>query len=228
MIDGGGDDPEGDVRRVERVVPERRGRIVHRRCAMHERHRTERRFAHRRTDQGDACVVGDRNPPRRRELHEEIVRMLAIDQRLAVERFARLKKLAIAVSADRGGIEAQHSGKHQLTSCGLPLRHTHPPVGGRKLAATPIATLAIEFGKHDGVLHDLPAGGGHIHVRVIVLLRDDRSCDEATAEKNDEAARSKEYPFHEIRLPYSSPERTLRTSWPAVEGGHYVRHGRSA
>ena len=52
--------------------------------------------------------IADRHAPDGRELHEEIVRMLVIDQRTAVERFADLKDLPIAVFADCRGVEAQH------------------------------------------------------------------------------------------------------------------------
>ena len=57
--------------------------------------------------------IADRHPPHRRQLHEEIVRMLAIDQRLAVERLADLKDLAVAVRADRRRIQAEHAGERQ-------------------------------------------------------------------------------------------------------------------
>ena len=45
---------------------------------MHERHRTERRFAPRPTGQCQIRPMAERHAPRRRELHEQIVRMLTI------------------------------------------------------------------------------------------------------------------------------------------------------
>jgi len=44
------------------------------------------------------------------------VRVLAIDQRLSVQRLARLEDLAVPVSPDGGRIQAQHARERQLTA----------------------------------------------------------------------------------------------------------------
>src|SRR5438309_1382371 len=108
MIDGRRHDPERNVRRIERVMAEWSGRIVGGRGAMHERYGPEGRFADRPTGQRESRRVVDGDPPHRRELHEQVMRMLAIDERPSVQRLASLKDLTITVLADRCRIETEH------------------------------------------------------------------------------------------------------------------------
>ena len=80
---------------------ERRREILRGRRPMHERGRTERRFADRRaTERQSACGV-HRHAPRERRLHQQIVWMLAIDKRRAVVGLADLKELSIASGTSR-------------------------------------------------------------------------------------------------------------------------------
>ena len=59
-------------------------------------------------------AIVDRHAPHRRGLHHEIVRMLAIDDRLAVIHLAGLKQLAIALRPAVERIEAEHPDQRQL------------------------------------------------------------------------------------------------------------------
>ena len=77
-------DAIGDVRRIEPVMRDRRLRIVARATAMHKRARPQRRLADRTAVEEQAGVLADIDVDARRQLHEQIVRMLTIDQRFAV------------------------------------------------------------------------------------------------------------------------------------------------
>ena len=151
MVHGGRHDAERDVRRIERVVAERRGRILERGRAMHERHRPQRRFADRTAGDGEAARLADRNAPHGGELHEQIVGMLAIDQRTAVERFTRLKQFAVPALADGRGIEAEHrvqrqpAARHLAARCrdlaGCVCRHPGDPLSRRPVDAAARARM---------------------------------------------------------------------------------------
>ena len=49
----------------------------------------------------------NRDAPHRRELHEHVMRVLIVDKRLALERFADLEELAIAFLTDGQRIEGK-------------------------------------------------------------------------------------------------------------------------
>ena len=139
---------------------------------MHECHGSERRFADRTAGQRESGRLIDSGAPHRGELHEQIMRMLPVDQRPPIQRLARLKDLPVSVLANRRWIEAQHARECQLAMGRLSTGHPHPPVRNHDLGAPARASLMIEFGEHDPVLHELPAVvHGHRHLHVIVLSR---------------------------------------------------------
>src|SRR5437868_5766168 len=97
----------GDVRRVLHVMAERRLRDFRRGRAMRIRDRTERRIAEgRRVDVADR-VIGQRMRILGGELHEEVMRMLRVDDRTTVDRLAGLEQLWIFL-ADRQRLETEH------------------------------------------------------------------------------------------------------------------------
>ena len=160
-----------DVCRIKRVMAQWRGRIL--RCGgpMHERHRTERRFACWTACDREAGLVRDRDSPHAGELHEQIVRMLAVDQRTTAERLAALKDLCVARFADGGRVEAEHAVQRQQTRSHLAHQHTHVPVLSHKFLVPTWAALTIECPEQDAVLHGLPPLCGHLHVVVLLRLR---------------------------------------------------------
>jgi hypothetical protein len=107
-IDANGDDAHRNVRRVERVMAERRDRIFRGRRPMHEGDRAERGLADRCARERNSCFVGEWNPPCNRRLHQQVVRMLAIGERDEMVRLSHLKQLAIAFRASRGAVETRH------------------------------------------------------------------------------------------------------------------------
>ena len=159
VIDRCGDDAERDVRRIEGVVPERGHRVFHGRRAMHECDRTERGLCRRTSSQREARARANRDAPHRRELHEQIMRVLIIDKGLALERFADLEELAIAFLTDGQRIEAQHRVDREVRAAHVAAEHSHPPVGNAELVAPAWRRLMVEESIYDAVLHDVPVSG---------------------------------------------------------------------
>ena len=169
VIDGGRDDAKRDMCGVERVMTERRGRIVCGGRAVHERHGPECRLANGTTREREASRLRQRHSPDGRQLHEQVVRMLSVDQRMSVDRLAGLQDLAVAILSDRRRVETEHARQRQTSAGHLATRHAHPPVRHDELVAAARASLVIEFSEHDPVLHQLPAVV-HIHLHLFVLI----------------------------------------------------------
>ena len=89
-------------------MTERRVRIIHCRKPVHECGRPECRFARITEIQIPANILTNLLRITKRQLIEQIVRMLSIMQRLIVSRFAALKKKRVAAPAFGERIEAHH------------------------------------------------------------------------------------------------------------------------
>ena len=63
---------------------------------MHERHGAECGFTGRTAGDREAGRITERDTPDAGELHEEIVRMLAVDEWPPVKRFSSLKDFGVA------------------------------------------------------------------------------------------------------------------------------------
>src|SRR5712692_3131439 len=110
-----GEHAGGDVRRILNMMRERGLRNLHRRDSMRKGHRPERGIADRRgvsvSDRSVAdihCIFGGK-------LHEEIMRMLPIDQRPSMRGLARLEQLGVAALPQEERLQAQHRAKHQVS-----------------------------------------------------------------------------------------------------------------
>ena len=121
-------------------------RILSGRRTMHESHRPERGLAGEPAGNREAGTASDGDPPDCRELREEIVRMLVVDERRAIERLPDLKDLTIAVLTDGGRVEAEHPGERHHAFAGASGRHAHPPVRHDELLASARTALPVELG----------------------------------------------------------------------------------
>jgi len=157
-----GEDAEGDVRSVLPVVHDRRERIVHRRRAMRERDRPHRRLADGRRVQRDADAIGDRALEESGELHDEIVRVLSVVQRLALVRLSGLEEQGITLTAQRPRLGAAHRAELELARRGLPRRHEHRPVQARHVVDAARAVLLIVHPEYDAVRHERPFAGTRV------------------------------------------------------------------
>src|SRR6185369_11039863 len=106
-------DAERNMRGIEPVVANRRLRIITRAAAMHESGGAERRFGDRTAINEKAAACADLEIEPARKLHEEVVRMLTIDERNAIRRFPRREQVRIAAMAHQR-LQAQHRAKLQL------------------------------------------------------------------------------------------------------------------
>ena len=149
--------PVGDVRRVEPVMRDRRLGIVLAGEAVHERGRAESRLS--RQPGVDECRAALRQAVavRRRQLHEQVVRMLPVDQwRLPVGRLAGLQEERIAafsecrIGGDHGA-QAQRSG-----AAHLPVAHHHQHAGHERLGVASRAALVVVDQVDEAVRHGVP------------------------------------------------------------------------
>lgn len=155
---------------------ERRFRNRHARSAVHERRRPQRRLAGQ-AEVTEHRALANRDAVGRGQLHECIVRMLAVHQRLdAVGRLAGLEQQRIAV-APHERIERHHRAQAPGARAGGALPHDHEHARHEHLLVAARAALAvvndirIAMQHHGpGLAHDvmafhrrgvrLPAGAG--------------------------------------------------------------------
>ena len=100
--------------------------IIHCRWAMHKCRRAERRFARIAEIDIRAKIVIEFLREAKRKFVEEIVRMLAVMQWLAVPRFAGLKQKRITASAFGERIEAHHQARAELRAVAERMRIHRP------------------------------------------------------------------------------------------------------
>ena len=128
---------------------------------------TEGGIAERRgVDVADG-VTGERMRVLRGQLHEEIVRMLRVDDRTAADRLAGLEQLRILL-ADRERLEAEHRPQHQMTAAERPVGHAHDPVRGEELVVAARAGLHDLIDEREAVQHQHPVAvlrHRHVHRR---------------------------------------------------------------
>lgn len=100
----------------------------------------------------------------RGDLHEEIVRVLAVDDGAAVGGFSLLEEQRVFAAGDGGGLKAEHGAQSELAGAKRALRHGHEPVGGEELVASARAGLLRVNDEGVGVEHEHPvAAHGHEH-----------------------------------------------------------------
>jgi hypothetical protein len=134
---------------------------------MHEGDKTECRFTDGTARDRQTGLVSERHTPDRCKLHEEIVRMLAVDEGAAVERLADLEQLGVAASAFCRSIETQHRLQGDARRSNPMRRLSHPPVGRLELGIASRSALVIEHTEQHAVLHEVPCRRVHVHVRVV-------------------------------------------------------------
>src|SRR5256885_1470123 len=76
--------------------------------AVHERDRANCRLSDRSAGDRETCLLAHGHAPDSGQLHEQVVRMLMVDQWPAIERLPHLEDFPIAPFADGRRIEAEH------------------------------------------------------------------------------------------------------------------------
>src|SRR5206468_13051750 len=139
----GGQDTEGDVRRIQPVVRDGRHRDVRAGVPVHERGRSQGWLAGEPAMDEERAIAA-RHAVRARELHEQVVRVLSVDERrTAVRRLTGLKEQWIALLADRTWLEREHGAKPQGAGPKGALGHPHAHVVAEDLLAAAISALVV-------------------------------------------------------------------------------------
>ena len=155
-----------DVRRVLPMMPERCRRVLPCRGPVHERGGAERRVAANGGLHPVGSLVAERAPVRRRQIHEQVVGVLPVDDRVAAERLAGLEQLRRAAVRDRGRFERVHHHQGDPPAGHVPLGHDHPEVRRLEGVVAGRASLVVveEADRPHG--HELPMRHGHARHRV--------------------------------------------------------------
>src|SRR6266540_4846286 len=101
-------DVEGDVRRILPVMAERGGGVLSRGGPMHERGGTDHRLTDGRELDPRGPVACERKTIRCRKIHEEVVRVLMVDEGTTSEALARLEQFRGAKFLECPGLEGIH------------------------------------------------------------------------------------------------------------------------
>ena len=155
-----------DVGGVEPMVREGRRRVLARGGAVHEGDGPERGLAHGRELQPDRAAA-DGPPVGRGQVHEEVVRMLPVHERLALERFARLEQLGRATFGEGRGLERVHHHESETTARDVALEHEHVPVAGLDGVVAGRSALVVVLETRDAHGHERPRGHGHARHGVV-------------------------------------------------------------
>src|SRR5262249_34625185 len=95
---------------------------------------------------------------------EEIMRVLAIVDRLAEGRLSLLKQKRVEALGHSGGLQADHGAERELGASKATVRPRHKPVGGEEFVINPRASLLERVHKGRAVKHEQPLSPGkHDH-----------------------------------------------------------------
>jgi hypothetical protein len=133
---------------------------------MHESGRAKRRLAGIGKIEKDRALLRQRHAIAAGELHEEIMRMLAVDQRrTAVGGLAAAEQQRIAALAHER-IERQHRAQAQRARPQRPLAHRHAHAVAEPFAGTARAALMVVDAVDDAMEHPHPIAGHELRALV--------------------------------------------------------------
>ena len=164
------DDAARDVRRIEDVMRDRRERILGARRTVHERDWPKRRLADWSADERETASTPERHAPRRRQLHEEIVRVLVIGDLQALIGFADLKDLRVATTGGRQRLERDHPVEPEGSRSKRAGCVRHQPVLRAEFRLAAMAALVVEGPEQHAVPRERPRVGRRRALSVRLLL----------------------------------------------------------
>ena len=151
-----GHDAETDVAGIEPVVGDRSFGRIHDGLAVHEGGRPECRLSREAGIEQEAGVGSKVLRNRARQLHDEVVRMLAVDQAVAaVGGFTARKEQRIAVWTHQG-VGADHRPQLQGPIAKRAARHSHQHSAGEDLVIAAAPGLMVTDEIHDTMRHQHP------------------------------------------------------------------------
>ena len=149
-------DSECDVRRVQPVMADRSLGVVGSGEAMHERRRAERGLSRKAEVREHRALAGKPQAIGHGQLHEEVVRVLAIDKRLAIQRLSRLEEQRVAALADGRRIGREHAAQPEGAGSQRALGHEHEHRRTEELAVAPWAALIVVDHVGEAMEHEHP------------------------------------------------------------------------
>ena len=140
---------------------------VHAGEAVHERRRSERGLSGQSAIH-EQRVVAARDAQADRQFHEQVVRMLAVDQRrVTVRRLAGLEQQRVAVLPDGRGLGGQHRAQAQRRRAQWMLAHRHQHVVGVPLRVAARAALLVVHEVAQAVEHEHPVAAHDVDAVVL-------------------------------------------------------------
>ena len=127
---------------------------------MHEGAGAKRRFTHRPAIKEQRSTGRDIDIHPCRQFHEQIVRMLAVDQRLAVRRLSRGEEIGVTLRLHRR-LQAQHRAQLQPRAAEVLLRGQHPHRRDIGLVVTARAFVIGILGRYKAMRHQHPVVTRH-------------------------------------------------------------------
>ena len=132
---------------------------------MHEGRRAERRLARQAEVDERRAVLAERHAVGGGELHEQVVRVLAVDEMgCAVGRLAGLEQQRIAALA-LGRIEREHGPQAERSRAGRPVAHQHQHARGEGLVVAARTGLPVVDEVDVAVRHERPGALGQVQTR---------------------------------------------------------------
>ena len=149
----------GDVGGIGPVVGQRREGVVQRGRPVHVGHGADRGLADGRDIRHDAYSAADRPLVHHRQLHEQVVGVLSVVQRLAPVGLPALQQQGIPGAANRQGLGARHAVQMERAAADLAHRHQHAPVDAAELVGAAGAALVVVLQEGVAVDHQHPRAG---------------------------------------------------------------------
>ena len=85
--------------------------------------------------------------------------MLTIVNRLSLAHLAARQHIGVSATANRPGLEADHSAQAEMAGAEISIRHAHEPVDAAALIAAPVTPLVQILQKGISVSHQHPFAG---------------------------------------------------------------------
>src|SRR5580704_1402283 len=138
------------------MMAQRRQRVFAGGSAMWISLRTDRRIANGRGIKGQQCIFGHLPVIKKREFHEEVVRVLAVHDGFAVRSLAELKKFRIAPTRNCRWLQTEHPASSESTWTQSALGHGHQPARSKNFIRTARAGLLLSIKESRAVEHNCP------------------------------------------------------------------------
>src|ERR1700730_4714684 len=138
------------------MMAQRRHRVFAGGTAMWISLRADSRIANGRGIKRQQCIFGDLPVIKKREFHEEVVRVLAVHDRFTVRSFAELKKFRIAPTRNCRWLQTEHPTSSESSCTQSALRHRHQPARSKNLIRSARAGLLLRIKESRAVEHNCP------------------------------------------------------------------------